>query len=221
MSTTLKVALAVRTGESEYGTPVDIFDADLVRFISDAGFVVAVLPNEVSAVGPILEDADLVVLTGGSEPVRPAGHAPTGRRQIAEAVTLNAAIAGSIPLLGICRGMQVLNCHFGGTLKALPPGHRHAGTEHMVALWPSRLATALATNPPLTVNSYHDNAVASVGTDMRVAAMSEDGEIEAIEHMSLDVYGVMWHPERLLSAPSSGGLGGEMLRRVSRRRELA
>lgn len=198
MSAARKAALAVRSEESKYGTPVDVLDADLVRFVSDSGFVVAVLPNEVRAATAILEDADLLLLAGGPEPVCQPEHEPKGRRQVAEAALLRAAITRGIPVLGICRGMQVVSCYFGGTLKALPPGHGHAGTEHLVEMRPSRLATVLATDSTVAVNSYHDNAVATVGREMHVAAMSNDGEIEAIEHTFLEVYGVMWHPERPL-----------------------
>ncbi len=198
MSAARKAALAVRTGESKYGTPVDVSDADLVQFFTDSGFVVAILPNEVRAATVILEGAAILVLAGGPEPVRRPGHRAEGRRQVTEVALLDLAIARGIPVLGICRGMQVINCHFDGTLKALPPGHGHAGTEHLVQLRPSRLATVLATHSPFAVNSYHDNSVATLGPDMQVAAMSDDGEIEAIEHASLHVYGVMWHPERPL-----------------------
>lgn len=198
MSAARKAALAVRSGESKYGTPVDVLDADLVQFFTDSGFMVAVLPNDVRAATTILEDVAVLVLAGGPEPVRRAEQKAQGRRQVTEVALLDTAIEHGIPVLGICRGMQVVNCHFGGTLKALLPGHGHAGTEHLVQFRPSRLATMLARHSPFAVNSYHDNAVATVGPDMRVAAMSDDGEIEAIEHTSLDVYGVMWHPERPL-----------------------
>ena len=199
MSAALKAALSVRSGQNRHGMPVDVFDADLVQFVSDSGFVVAVVPNEVRVATAILEGAELLVLAGGPEAVRHPGQAAQGRRQATEAALLDMAIARGIPVLGICRGMQVINCHFGGMLKALTQDHTHAGTEHVVRFRPSWLATTLAVDSPPVVNSYHDIGIATTAPDMRVVAIADDGEIEAIEHSSLDVCGVMWHPERPMS----------------------
>jgi gamma-glutamyl-gamma-aminobutyrate hydrolase PuuD len=191
-----KVAISVRTGEDEYGTPVDVVASDMIQFVVDSGCVPCVVPNSTAAAAALVDDVDLVLLSGGREAVLPERNRPRNRRQATEDVLLATAVDRGIPVLGICRGMQVLNSHFGGTLKTFAPDHGHVGKLHLVHVRPSRLANALAAGNVLRVNSYHDDGIATVGRGLRVVATSSDGEVEAIEHTELDVSGVMWHPER-------------------------
>lgn len=101
------------------------------------------------------------------------------------------------PILGICRGVQVLNVAFGGTL------YQHIGTAHSVpygvthpadAVNGSRMAALYGSH--FTVNSYHHQAVARVAEGF-VPTVFAGETIEAIEHTSLPIFGVQWHPERM------------------------
>jgi len=108
------------------------------------------------------------------------------------------------PILGIGRGMQVLNVALGGSLNRDIPGHRGeldsdyplkaALTSHKISVSSSsRLFTVL--NKEETVNSCHHQSVKRLGSGLSVAATAADGTIEAIEHTDLPCFGVQWHPE--------------------------
>ncbi|MDL2273864.1 type 1 glutamine amidotransferase [Oscillospiraceae bacterium OttesenSCG-928-G22] len=100
------------------------------------------------------------------------------------------------PVFGICRGLQVINVHFGGTLhQDLPAeGFRsHAETTH--DLVPDGPGTIPGLAGVLRVNSYHHQAVKQLGDGLLSAARSDDGLVEAAIHESLPVFGVQWHPE--------------------------
>ena len=87
----------------------------------------------------------------------------------------HAALRSGMPILGICRGLQIMNVSSGGTLIPDLGGHR--------------------------VNSFHHQAVDRLGEGFRVAAMSDDGYIEAIEYEGDSfAVGVQWHPERMEDA---------------------
>lgn len=155
---------------------------------------------------------DGLILTGGCdvEPRRfgATAHAETGpaqpERDQAEIVLLEAALAADVPVLGICRGMQVLNIVCGGDLHQHVPevvghlGHNErlgAFSEHAVAIDAgSRLAVALGSE--VVVKSHHHQAPATVGERLVVTARAPDGTVEGIEHTARRfAVGVLWHPE--------------------------
>jgi putative glutamine amidotransferase len=114
-------------------------------------------------------------------------------RDVTETALLRAAVEHGWPVLGVCRGMQVLNLFHGGRLV---PVAGHAGTRHALS---ATLAAGLPQAPKfdLEVNSFHDCGVPSdaVGLDLRVLATA-DGYAEAVVHEQLPQLGIMWHPER-------------------------
>jgi putative glutamine amidotransferase len=110
------------------------------------------------------------------------------------------------PVLGICRGCQVLNVAFGGTLLQDIPDHRRVmGTDalHPVVTRDDMLRGLYGER--FTVNSAHHQAVDVPGTGLRAVQWADDGVIEAIRHDTLPILGVQWHPERLRT-PTDGWL---------------
>ncbi len=109
------------------------------------------------------------------------------------------------PILGICKGMQLMNIALWGTLTQDVEEHTHHFQMERwyekidtVTIMESSFLTKVYDTPTLAVNSIHHQAVENLGDWLRIIARSEhDGEIEAIEHTSLPYYGVQWHPEYL------------------------
>lgn len=103
-----------------------------------------------------------------------------------------------LPIMGICRGMQVLNTAYGGTLYDDIPGHDLKFKErHDIAVYEnSRIAPVIGSRI-YPVNSMHHQSVNMPGYGLKVAAASEDGIIEAIEHPKRPHFGVQWHPEKM------------------------
>jgi putative glutamine amidotransferase len=158
--------------------------------------------------------ADALVLTGGVDvhPGRyrdifmdfdpnsglPAPYVNSVTRDSMDILLCQAFIKAGKPILGIGRGMQVINVVFGGTLYqdipiVLQIPHP-VGVDHMVSLTEGSALNKLL-GPSAKVNSFHHQAVKEVGNGLKVTAVSEDGVIEALEHESLPVFGVQWHPE--------------------------
>lgn len=116
-----------------------------------------------------------------------------------EKSVFHAALRSGMPVLGICRGLQIMNVSYGGTLLPDLTGHRD-GVMHPLTVVSERLAEILG-GRNVTVNSFHHQAVDRLGEGFRVAAMSDDGYIEAIEYEGDSfAVGVQWHPERMEDA---------------------
>jgi putative glutamine amidotransferase len=118
---------------------------------------------------------------------------------------VGAAAAAGLPVLGICRGLQVLNVAAGGSLvQHLPPPsyevHRRYEPDrepvHQVEVQPASLLADVTGELAWGVNSLHHQAVAAVGRGLRPTAWAPDGVIEALEGTGASpVLGVQWHPE--------------------------
>lgn len=126
-------------------------------------------------------------------------------RDAYEIALVRAALARGIPVLGVCRGLQVLNVALGGTLvpdlPAGPVSHLSAETapsdgadDHVVTFTDGSLARELFGEQALT-NSWHHQAVDSCGTGLVVTGRASDGVVESVELPGSPVLGVQWHPE--------------------------
>lgn len=115
----------------------------------------------------------------------------------ADLALARAAVAAAVPLLAICRGMQVLNVALGGSLiEDLPAGPvPHQAGFHQVHLAPGCLvARAMGTATPV-VSSYHHQAVDRLGEGLVATGRAQDGCVEVLEHRDSPVLAVQWHPE--------------------------
>jgi gamma-glutamyl-gamma-aminobutyrate hydrolase PuuD len=157
----------------------DALDQSLAAFVVICGHVPVPVPN---ALGGVISDwltvvrPEAVVLSGGND------IGQCAERDDTEDALLTYAQERQIPVLGVCRGMQMM-AHWAGT--GLHPVQGHVRTRH-------RLVGGITGE----ANSYHEFALAACPTGFEVLALSEDDEIEAIRHQSLPWEGWMWHPER-------------------------
>ncbi len=108
------------------------------------------------------------------------------------------------PILGICRGAQVLNTALGGTLvEDIESFHgtqvvqvRHEHYMHPIDVLPKSALRAIL-GPNSTVNSFHHQAIRHPGHGLKITVRAPDGLAEAVEHETAPVLGVQWHPERM------------------------
>jgi len=128
-------------------------------------------------------------------------HGVDTARDALELAAAAACFAANKPVLGVCRGAQVLAVAFGGTLLQDIPGHTRAGNGCDM-LHPSAATGLIASlcGPAPTVNSSHHQAAAAVPPGCELLQTTPDGIIEAFAHRTLPVLAVQWHPERLCGA---------------------
>lgn len=225
--------IGVSTGFTDYG---DYLGVAFGRPLEQIGATAVVLPYSAKP-EQILPRLDGLLLAGGRdiEPTRfggephPASTPHSALRDRFELALAPAAISTGIPVLGVCRGMQIINVALGGTLEVdhsllAPPANRHPGGDwdrweevvrarlggwpspphpsHEIAIVPgSRLAGVLGTSA--TVNSYHHQSIAGLGRGLDATARAPDGVIEAIEQRGAGslVLGVQWEEQEQPGSP--------------------
>lgn len=199
-----------REGRERFTLPAAYVDA--VRAVG--GVPVLLAPGD-AAPSELLARLDGLVLSGGGDldpdfsRVAPhtAVYGSCEERDAFEIALARTALAGQLPTLAICRGLQVLNVALGGSLHGHLPDavgdavlHRasqHEPTTHAVAIDPdSRLAEALGDTQLARVHSWHHQAIDRLAAGLRPVAWAPDGVIEAVEAEGAPgVLAVQWHPE--------------------------
>ncbi|GAA2373298.1 gamma-glutamyl-gamma-aminobutyrate hydrolase family protein [Streptomyces cuspidosporus] len=180
------------------------------RLVQRAGGLAALLPPDdaPTSAASVVSRLDALVIAGGPdvEPLRYGAepHERTGpparERDAWELALIDAALAAGLPLLGICRGMQLLNVALGGTLVQHLEGHvgpPGVFEHHEVKPVPGTLLARI-TPDAVSVPTYHHQAVDRLGEGLVVSAhAAEDGTVEAVELPGDTgfVLGVQWHPE--------------------------
>lgn len=217
--------IGVPTGREKsqrfFGLPLYIMNQSYLRALEMLGALPVMIPLQMTeaTLRGIFERLDGLLLPGG-EDVDPANygaerHAQLGatdkERDRTELLLTHWALETGMPVLGVCRGAQVLNVACGGSLYQdihserpdlhkhdyFPPKFERFRIAHQVAVEPDSLL-AQALGSVHEVNSMHHQGIARLGRGLRAVASAEDGLIEALELPMLPfVLGVQWHPEEL------------------------
>ena len=194
--------------------------AAYVTALERAGLVPLIVPplSSSEAASSVLDSVSGLVLTGG-EDVDPARYGEQRHEKVrsvnvardaTEAALVEEARARGLPVLAICRGIQILNVALGGTLVQDIPSQCHTDIDHdeegarnsrthEVSIEPGSLIAGAVGTEHLSVNSFHHQSVKRVADGMKVTARSPDGVIEGIESTDEKwwVMGVQWHPEEM------------------------
>ncbi len=186
--------------------------------LAHGGLPLVLIPSDMSTIPDILDTVDGLMFTGGGDidPERYGADAhPTlagvdEERDSFEIALAKAAYQHRIPTLAICRGLQILNVAFGGTLIQDLPSQRGATGHDQIgdAAWEKHDTVVVEAGTRLAgligagahgVNSIHHQAADHFGEGLRPVALHADGTVEALEHedASWPMTAVQWHPEFL------------------------
>lgn len=207
-----------------HGRHTDSVPSDFARCVARAGGAPVLLPFEFASTDAVAR-LDGVVVTGGQDihprawggdlavvrDVDPRGNTSVHdeERDLSELAIVRRCIDIGIPILGVCRGHQILNVALGGTLiEDLPRtsvAHQSSLAaptdgegDHLVTFEPGTTAYAIY-GPVRQTNSWHHQAVDRCGAGLVVTGRTADNVVESIELPGRDVIGVQWHPEWALS----------------------
>lgn len=195
-------------------------DRAYIDAVTSAGGTAVILPVQSPGnAEAVLERLDALVLSGGGD-VAPERYGATRHRAVGgvdeardawEVALIAQARQRALPILAICRGVQILNVALGGTLiQHLPEhdeGHPHLepGTfdapSHHVEITPGTTMAKVLDTEVVDVNTLHHQAIDRCADELVVVGREEHGIVEAVEHPSEPILGVQWHPELIAHLP--------------------
>jgi len=190
-----KIAISQRLQEIvEYNETREALDVRWGQLLYSANLIPVAIPTLIPIETFLKEvKVDGFILSGGNDLSQVTQSHLSKTRDNLERKIIQFSIDKKIPLLGVCRGMQIIGNYFGLTLK---PINNHSGTSHEIQYLISHdpLIDLLIMN--VKRNSYHDYALENTNSDLLTVARSMDGAIEAIKHKNFPIFAHMWHPER-------------------------
>jgi len=213
------IAIIAHTDENQFKMPAINIPTAYVQAIEQAGGTPYILPiiQDLSLLPRMAEQADGFLFPGGFDldpdyfneaPLPGLGRVDKDLDEF-QLAAFNLALTMEKPVLGICRGAQVINVALGGSLFQDIPSqfdtpvldhtqkNIHFGTDHGVKIEPdSRLFDLFGEE--LQVNSRHHQSIKKLGKDLKLTATSPDGVIEAAEHTGLPIDLIQWHPELMM-----------------------
>lgn len=176
--------------------------------------------DDVNSLNPILKQLDGIIFSGGSD-INPVYYQQTPKyglgeikphRDEFEMKLLNSCLENfSFPIFGICRGFQLLNVYFGGSLyqsleKEKSDGIMHTAYKSYPIYYPAHSVTIetdsflqkILGKDSLQVNSLHHQAIDNLASNLKATSVADDGIIEGIEALTARlIFGVQWHPEMM------------------------
>jgi len=164
-----------------HGTRRDCLDQVWVKFLLECGLVPIPIPNSVDAALAICDNVSGIILTGGNDLTAYGGDAPD--RDETETALLDLAEQQDLPVVGVCRGMQMIQHRFGARLQKV---HGHVAPRQRISI----------DGRSVEVNSFHNFGALEVQPPLMTWAIADDGVIKAVRHTDRRMVGLMWHPER-------------------------
>ena len=168
----------------------EYIDSELIKLINSCGYNVYLLNNFYHSnyninnekyISYIIKKLNVcgIILPGGAD------FGIYKKRDQTELYLIRLSIRKNIPLLGICRGLQIINLFFKGKHKKIK---NHVKKINKIEIYERYL----------NIKCYHNNSISKIGSDLKILSKSKDGCIESIKHKKYSIYGWMWHPERNL-----------------------
>lgn len=173
-----------------YGERRDCIDQNWANLLINLGYTPIILPNlkDKNATQRYIQDLNLdgIILSGGNDLGWTKSSKAVLSRDEFEMQIIEIMIRNVKPILGICRGMQLINLFFGGQLVKIK---NHVCSDHKITTTNGRV---------YQVNSYHDWGITRdiLAKNLIPLAYAEDAIVEYCEHDELPITGIMWHPER-------------------------
>ena len=192
---------------------LDTYFSDYAHGVIAAGGLPVYLANDVDPV-QVVDRLDGILLTGGAD-IGPARYGaesetdlypPEPQRDEFELGLLGGASNRGVPVLGICRGHQLINVHAGGNLHKDVPQHavidKPPSTETHEVSFEAGTTLGDIYGASAWVNSLHHQTIDALGAGLLATGRAEDGVVEGLEHADLPIVSVQWHPEMMATRDS-------------------
>jgi N5-(cytidine 5'-diphosphoramidyl)-L-glutamine hydrolase len=185
---TLRVVTAINYDEKR-----DALSQDWPKLLEELNIIPVYIPNTLENISNYLDELSLdgVIFSGGEN------IGENKERDCTEKKLLEYALSKKLPILGICRGMQLINEYFGGRLTKTN-SDKHITKKHELQIIDNKFQT-LFQSSVINTNSYHSNLIMKnqIGKKLKpFVIFTNDDSVEGFFHETLPILGVMWHPER-------------------------